>query len=489
MLAVLWCWLKRNSHIILLVLVAFFLRAIPHLFMIPLLAIEEDVHWLFVYKLMNGNFSAVFSYPHSVHFLVGGIRIFFSLPAGIVESYINPILGALTIPCIIFFMKGLKNTTRLGEIVIGILLVCLDVHIYRSCVWQSTEILALNFLFLMLGCLVRQKMLSAFFFLLLETQTHYLSLIIGGIVFIMYGLILFKPKGKLILCLSMLGLGVSAYVFFPYTMSADRFLYTVECFNPTNVVILYSISDLLLGFVAFPLTIICLLCLLYFIWISKFTIVKIFNITVVGLAFLSTIFFNPLLIGPFRLVLYGAVMGCVCLTFLLIKLKTRMLILILSSLCLMSLLAVYPNGLYSIQLVDKVSTQEEIQAISYFVNHTDNFYIGNVATDLLNYGIFMYVTKYEEFSNPLLVGEEIQKRRLPVLQPPENWWQVEQVKYIFWSKRMERNAVFYGIENDTSRFFYEIEPVPDLWCNHVNFTLIYNEEGVKIYERINYDNK
>lgn len=488
-LAVLWSWLRRNSHILLITSIAFFLRAIPHLFMIPLLAIEEDVHWLFVDKLMNADFTGVLSYPHTMHFLVAGIRTIFLIPPGVVETYINPILGALTILCVLFFLKGFSNVHRKHEIVVGVLVMCSEVQIYRSCVWQSTEILGVNILFLMLGFLIRRRWIPAFLLLLIETQTHYLSLLIGGIVFLVYGLLYLPAKRKFLLCFSFLGLGIIAYVFFPYTMSTGRFLYTVECFNPSNFTMLYSINDYFLTLTAFPVTIICLLALLFYTLKQQSNLIlRMFGLIVNSLALLAVLFYNPLLIGPFRLVIYGSLAGSICLAFFLVKLKKQMLVLVLLGLSVLSLVAVYPNGLYKVQLIDKVSTQEEIRAVYWFVDRI-KFNIANVATDLLNYGILMYVTKYKEFDNPLIVGEEIEKRRLPVLQPPEDWTKIQQISYIFWSRRMEKNAVTYDVNNSTGRFSYKIEPIPDIWCDSPEWVNIYNVSGVKIYERTNSNNK
>lgn len=488
-----WFWLKENKHILFFTPLAFILRAIPHMFMIPLLAIEEEFHWLFVGSLLNGDFSSVFRYPHSVHFLVAGVRWIFSIPPGFVESYIYPVLGALLIPCMVYFLRGLQVSKK-TEIITIVLITFLEIHIYRSTTWSGDEILAVNLLVLQFGLLTRKKWIPSFVILLLLTQTHYLALSVGVLVITIYGYLCFELKNKILLTLGLIAVGVVAVVFFPYTMSIRRFEYTFQRFNLMNTFLLYSPQELLGAIILYPITVICLFSLLFYIVKGDKVLLKILGVVVYFLTFIALIFYNPVLIGPYRLVIYGGLAGVICVSITFSRLfPTKVIILILIVLSSLSLLTVYPNGLYKVQSLNLVATNEEVEA-AYWISCLENFVVANVATDLTNYGILIYISNYYiKSSEPLRSPSELVVTKNPVTEPPKNWEGLNQTKYIFWSKRMEKEGLFYNLkafENSFERITYYVDPIPDLWYNNSNFTLIYDSTltypntGVKIYEKI-----
>jgi len=473
-------------------MLAFVLRAIPHMFMIPLLAIEEEFHWLFVERLLNGDFSSVFRYPHMVHFLVAGIRWILFIPSGFIESYIYPFLGALLIPCIVYFLRGLHVSKKI-EITTIVLITFLEIHIYRSVVWSGDEILAINLLFLLFGLLSRKKWIPSFIILLFLTQTHYLALSIGVLVVTIYGYLQFKMKNKILLTLGLIIVGVVAVVFFPYTMSIRRFEYTFQRFNLMNTVFLYTPHELLGSIFLYPITVICLLFLLYYIVKGDNFLLKILGIVIYCSSFVALIFYNPVLVGPYRLVIYGGLTGVICISIMLNKwFSTKSIILILIVFSSFSLISVYPNGLYKVLWLNYVATNEEVEA-AYWVNNLENFVVANVATDLTNYGILIYISSYYiKTSEPLSSPSELVIAESPITESPEKWEGLNQTKYIFWSKRMEKEGLFYNLkafENSFERVTYYTNPVPDIWWNNSNFTLIYDSTlvypntGVRIYEK------
>ena len=58
------------------------------------------------------------------------------------------------------------------------------------------------------------------------------------------------------------------------------------------------------------------------------------------------------------------------------------------------------------------------------------------------------------------------------------------IKYAFISERMKQEGMF--IQFTETRTIHSRRPVIDIWNNNINWKLVYDNHGVKVYERLDY---
>ena len=202
---------------------AFFLRAIPHLFYIPVLAIEESGQLLFALRLNAGDTGALLAYPHFHIALVVLLHRLTAVSMETIGAFIVPFLASLTVFPIYYLAKNMGGGLPLLS---AIMFPFVDILIYRSIYLGHAEAVGILFLSLLLLAYVKRKWVFVGFLALALTQIHVLPLIVG-IGTIMFDQLFFQGKFSLkrivIPSLVVGGSTVALFLVFPYGYASGSF--------------------------------------------------------------------------------------------------------------------------------------------------------------------------------------------------------------------------------------------------------------------------
>lgn len=505
---------KTQCLLFVLVAVAFFYRAYPHLFLVTRwLACEEDYQWAIVKELVEnkGVTKQIGFQPFFEHYLIYYFVSVFPIDPIRVCQYINPLAGAVTI--IPLYLIGKRYLTKQKTLLFCILIVFSEVAFYRTAKFGTTEGFSL---FLALWALYfyvqsdRAKINYVFCFciLFLSLNTHLLPFICMVAV-IGLNTIAFRPAKEKIL--TILCIVFVAFLIYSPLSPAQRSMpylrptYMFSKIDAANIVTLYDIAELVeWGGTTF------LGSLALFVTFALQTLKSRFqNITQqpnVFLSFLmvsmvlfahSWIGYNGAIYSPVRLIVFLVVPVAFFAVRSLTLFKTPY-VLALSAL----MVSAATLGCHTVLWVGDSVTAGEYKAVEELVElhifdpyeSTNEWFVDLSAQAMMK--------PYEDlewnlYPDPETLETDIDNasaavyRARALIAKSESIETVDAKKalsrfsHVFLSERMAANGYFrdlQGLEVFSGRTYYLHVPVRDLWANSTDWELVYDNYGVKVYE-------
>jgi asparagine N-glycosylation enzyme membrane subunit Stt3 len=486
--------LERRQRIIALLIViaviAFFIRASPHLFFIPQWSPEEEYNYLIVKELISiGSTFQIGSYPIFGHLIVFGIYTISgnSISPVVISQYINPVFGALTVIPLFFLIKKLSNEKT--ALLASIFWTFSETVFYRTSTFSSTEAIAFFLTISALYLYTRKKYVPASILIGLAFYTHLLPAVFAVLIIFTHQFYIRSIKIKVLSIISISAMALFLLSpFNPHQRLASVIEPTVLIthFNPSNI-FLYSFSDILIGLSVFLGTV--ALGLLTIISLVKYKIQNKLVFSMLIVAFLVFVFswivYSPNIFAPPRLTFYFIIPLSFFASVLIVKsyqptfIKYGVVALIVSLMLCSSIV-----GLRSMIWVQNSATNDEYSAL----DDLQNLGLLNINPSRWwsDYPIRISITSRASLTNPDMsinsaVNEtDVINSSAQLADQNATLNQNTLFKYVFFSERMKKES-FFTVYTD-NRTAQIREPLHDIWSNSSIWHLIYYNYGVKVYE-------
>ncbi len=201
---------------------AFFIRSIPHLFFVPVLAGEEPGQFIFAVMLNQGDTHAVLAYPHLHIALTVAIHRLTTIPLETVAAFIIPLFASLSVYPIYFLARNLGGGT---PFLAPLALVFLDIHVLRSIHLVNVETMGIVVMLIMLLAYAKRKWPLTVILALGLTQIHLFPFAVG-VATIMLDQLLYQGNFKrglgIVAGLSAVSVLMLLFVF-PYGIASRHF--------------------------------------------------------------------------------------------------------------------------------------------------------------------------------------------------------------------------------------------------------------------------
>jgi len=445
-------------------------------------------------------------YPIFEHQVIAYFSQIFHIDPISLSIIFNPLISALTaIPIFLIFRKYLKD----GQSLLISLFWCLSEAVfYRSAGFYTTEPLSLFFMFFALYFYTRKNYVGVASFAVLSLITHLLPFAFLSATIFAEKFIFGSRKFQIISILGIVSTAIFVYSpLNPYRriVSILDINYMMSKFNIGNIFNLYDLNTLKSGVMLFYgtliLIVITMFCVIQLVGqrlsifsgdlklnLDAATKISISMLLVsFGLVAFSWIVYNSMLFAPPRLLLFTIVPLSFFVVFWInqpaVHGRSRiMLIFVICSMMVCSSFAGSQTMLWSNNSLTKNEylALDEIQqtfgfdrAIVWWCDYPINTEItSRVRNDVI----------WEVNISPSVMIEYFKK----VSQENSTLSNdtIHIIKYAFISERMKQEGMF--IQFTETRTIHSRRPVIDIWNNNINWKLVYDNHGVKVYERLDY---
>lgn len=465
-----------------LCLLGFFIRAIPHLFIIPFLGVEEGSILYFAKVLNTGNFMYISKYPHFHIIFIVCLHRLTTLPLERVMFFWSPFVGSLSIFVVYHIAKSLNYNI---PILTSFLLTFLDIHIYRTTYTNSSESTAILIFLIFLYFFIKKKTLYYIPILFLLPFAHLLPFIIG-VCLLFVNLVL--PVGQLRKrwkhsLIFLLGLCIVGIVSLSgYGLAQLKILQVFDKFNLRNLYILYNFPE----FVIILTTLLGSSVLFLVNFIREFRrrgLLLQMNCIMLVFIFFFWLFYLATVISPFRVLVYIGLVSVISFSSIKLSKKTVLFVVVIA---VVMLISVSTNGWREHNHLSYNVTKEEIIALEWLREYDEKVNFFNLVYDDtgMETVVALYKPLLEPFSNESTVTGVwrstditlfIETEDVSVLDPYTK-------EYGIYSQRVGQ-AWVYRRKLENGRIDYFSKPMPDVWKNVDKWMLIYDKQGVKIYAR------
>jgi len=473
---------------------------IPHLMVYRWIACEEEL----VYRVVDdiivlGQPREGFNlYNPLTTYGVAYLHLITRISPIFLAQIFNPLMGALTLIPLFFLAKNLIG--KKGALIASLFYTFSEVTFYRTSTFGSVEPIGILFAITTLYFYQTKKYVLSGLAYFLTFEGHILPFIwVSGALF--FDAFFFGSIKKKILFLIVVTVGILALYspFLPYQavknlIQPESMLKDVDV---TNIFRLYSFTDLI--FVGIPtfggtavVGLIFLCCSLKYKKgiIKEVSFSMLFSsICLFVLAYISQ---NAVLISPVRVLLYLFIPMSFYSAKLISSLNQKQSIVLVSVMVLVSILS-YPSGFERVLWVPYSLTEGEYTAIadiSYLILDKSNWYSDYPAS------IALLAASSRDWKGigvpPENVAGYIERIRETgkIIDSTKNANNTEAFdqygfKYVFYSQRMAEDAMFLQfLVPPSGRNIYFHQPLNDIWAGSSNWKMIYDNNGVKVYERI-----
>ena len=490
--------MKRNNlvKLVCLAFAAFFIRAIPHLFIIPYVGIGEGYMFIFAERLSRGLYFSLNQYPHTAILGVVVLHKLTRLPIITCGSFWSPLMSGLSAVVMYFVLRDLMGVKK--PFLPTLLFVCLDSHIYRSTLFTSAaEATGILFLLIFVWVYSTKSKFSSVFLLPVLLWTHLIPFGIA-IIFIFSDVVNnINQKGKIY---AIIGVGIISIVAFlifnPYGLFFGHIQFATDFFS-ADILSKINVEDVFLLFSTFLGTIIMFgMCLV----LSERRGPVLVPSVLVALLGVLSLFWYSTMVSPFRVIVYAGMLGVMGYSKIAETrdINPRFTILLL----ILMLAQVSCFGWRNHNRVFDVVTHDEYDMIKWLKGSDPKVWYGHIYWD--NSGDDLLVL----LLIPIKVNPGIDENILPNkwLYTPELVDSTEgnvdnntegyvvntttggypRFKYVIYSDRFANRALFRFIERG-NRIIYGRYPIADTWANDPNWEVVYENPGGKIYKRSDHE--
>lgn len=478
----------------LLVVIGFFVRAVPHLFFIPMWSPEEEYNYQIVNQLYTlGQTTQLGTYPVLGHLTVYALHLVTQINPVLISQYFNPMFGALTLIPLFLLVRKISNEKV--ALVSSIFWAFSEAVFYRSAIFSSTEMFAFFITTCILYLYVNKKYVPAILLIPLVFYTHLLPAFFISLVIFLHQFIIRSKKIKLLMTVPF----ASVIIFLLSPLNPHQRMLSVidpavllSHFSVSNVSI-YSLNDLSFGITIFLGTLI--LGALTVVSLIKYKTQNTFIFTMLLAATLLFIFswivYSPSVFAPPRLTFYFIVPFIFYASLLITKFNISgirmpyiwtyavigsiVLMMVMSSVCGAQTMLFYQNSV----------TKEEYKALDDLI--ALNVFTINPGYWWSDYPVRISITAITTITSPnisptLAVNESRNINSSMQLADQNATLNPDTIyRYVFFSERMEQESFFTVFTYN--RTLQVRQPLHDVWVNSTMWTLIYQDHGVTVYER------
>ena len=424
-------------------------RSYPHILIPRLFPSGESNNLAYVFWLVNhgGRAYDVFHVPHLEFYLVYFLHL---LGANVerVSFVINPIIGGCSVFAFYFFIS--KIISQKGALRASALFTFSETMFYRTCHFGSTEALGIFFMFVFFGLYVRKHFISSILILAVVPLAHVLPFLFIVLVVCLDLLLKGKILPALMICTISLIFLFNSFIS-PHRALTKKFLESISFSRAFSKMFLFSPLELVVSSRFYLGTVMMLLLAL--VGFRKWERIEQEMILVSLVMFVgSTLFYDAGVISPMRITPYISIpLFSIC-----AKVITKKSIII--GLVVSMIVSPLIGGTDRFVWLSDAITEEEIVAIEWF-EAEGHFEQGRIIYLYCDLPVKQYVQLYSY-------------KKVNITHP----------KYVFISERMSKRS-FSLIMQEGKRTLDLRVPMEDVWSNSPSWKLIYDEQGVKIYER------
>ncbi len=481
--------MKRNDIIKLLGLafIAFFIRAIPHMFIIPYVGVEEGYMFLYAKRISSGFYFDLQQYPHTAILGVVMLHKLTQLPIMIIGSMWSPLMGGLSTIVTYFILRDVINVKNPFW---GVLLfVGLDSHIYRSTLFATSAEATGIFLMLVFVWVYHKKNKFLSFLLLpVLLWTHLIPFFVS-IIFIFSDIFTDTNWDKrMYTIMGVVIISIIAFVVFsPYDSAFIKIGYIANSFdidilskiNMEDVSVL--ISTLLGTLILFGLSII-------FGDKKKVFFVPLVLITLIGI--LSLLWYS-LMISPYRVMVYVGILGIMGFSSI-VKVQSISRYTAIFLVILMVTQVSCIGWERHLQVFDGI-THDEYEMVEWLIGYDFRVWYSEVYWDDIGIELLALMMVPVEWDSDVVNNTEYStwKRPFQLVDHTDGYIIVldsvtsSRTKYIIYSDRFARAAMFRFPER-AGRAIYRRYSIVDIWESDPGWEVVYEGSGGKIYKRSDY---
>lgn len=490
--------LRRDDAVKLLGLagLAFFIRAIPHMFIIPYVGIEEGYMFIFAERISNGVLFELKQYPHTAILGVVGLHKLTQIPIVVCGSMWAPLMGGLSTVVMYFVLRDVVNVKNpfWGTL----LFMSLDSHIYRSTLFgnaaEATGILLM--LIFVWVYYTRSKFLSVLLipFLL---WTHLITFGMS-IIFIFSDIVVGMDWSKRIF--TILGVGIMSvialFVFSPYNLAFANVEYIIRNFN-IDILSKISTEDISLLISTFLGTIIMFGVSIVFGDRKKIPFIP---LVLVGLVGIFSLFWYSMMVSPYRVMVYAgmlAIMGCSRV------IETRGIgQYLIICLTILMMIQVSCFGWRTHNKIFDAVTHDEYEMVKWLKENDSCVWYSEVywddpGTDALVLmfdagGIKPDVDNVMEYKGWKETPELVKLNDEHGVSDTEEYFvnrtsgRFPRIKYVIYSDRFAKRALF-RFPDRAGRMIYRRYSIVDIWKSDPDWEVVYEAPGGRIYRRCDYE--
>jgi hypothetical protein len=515
-------------------LIAFLVRAYPHISVIDVLGAEEASLYVSCLRILSGDFSKLGSYPHTAIFLTIILKSLTRISLISAVKVYSPLISAITTFVLYKTLNESLTIPRFESSLVTWVFVFLDSHIYRSTEYTgSAEVTAI-------------LLTTIFFYLWFDERTMYALLVLPFIlithliVFILPATYIFSciitnnrttTKQKALGLVTIAGILLIMSPFLPIDYALQHVLNGFDISILTLItkygqadfdIVMSSLFGTATLFVGFGILMPILLKLIKIdINIKQLTTTN--WLYILGLVTLTAI--NTTVISPYRLFSHVGILGLFSLSLFFIptpdKHFNREKSFLTIMLCGLMFTQVITTGWYQHNWIHAYGTDEEIVMIEWLTDYhfkefdeklcysqlfwddsgvalslytnppplsLDPFNLTNQNNTNTNNGTSTNnntqdYNNYTKDYNMWFSWITVKQKMINGTFSPEELHEV--FVYVMYSDRFSEQALF-RLPNDSDRLVYSTYEIPDYWIGHPDWELIYNDIGGKIYRNIYY---
>lgn len=488
-------WAEQHWSVVLLCLVitGTFLKAYPHMTIPELMPSDEYASWSLFEHLFRYDQPVGYSIvPYLEYILAYTVHLTTGLDSITIAKFINPVIGGLCV--LAFYYLAIGIMPQREALLSSLLFTFSEPFFYRSCFFGSTEILGFLFLFIFFGLYTRKKYLWMIPTVVLMGYSHVLPLIFSVCV-VFFDMVLTKKKYKWAGILLILGIMILVGPFGPHRRLIFNFYKVVSernwSIHTLSNLFIYGLEELilvgLLGYLGFVT--------LFIIAVPKFRQWTGFEkvALIVGIvSFLgSFVVYDTTIIGPRRFIVY------ITIPLLLVVPRIVNRKILVPILVVPMIISPLIGGMNNFLFYGDSITSEELEATQwlgdngYWLTRSEMWFGDWVVLQCIQSNVYVAVKKTYNYSTPINVAiilleekamsryiNETGSQNTTTFQSTDSW------DYVFISDRMRREGLFIipyyfkGRRPTVVRM-----PVVDIWEGSSSFRVIYNKNGVTIYER------
>lgn len=465
-------------------LLAFLIRFYPHGFVIPYIGKEEGGLIMYSQRIVDGDFRFVRNLPHVSIVSVAILHILTRFPITMCAFVWNPLMGALST---IVFYYILKNVLDVSEPWTGTLLfVFLDSHIYRTTIFgSSSEGTAIFVLLLFVYSYFHVNKIVSLVLLVIIPWIH--IIVFGvGMLFVVVDQFFIKQRittKKSILLLSVVGIVI---LFFLYVLP-----YRFVVLDVAVRFRLLSLNQLLevLKTRMFPILFTTLLgtCILFcvsaYYFIRKRNLVSYVFVLIIPILTVLTLLSSSHM-SPYRMLPFVGIIGIM--SFSLLNVKWKKLVVV--GLVLVMVFQVTFYGWDINNHIHDGVTLEEVKMVEWLKKRNPECVHYNVLWDDSGKQLLLYKMPIDYYNPPDREGR--QKDWELFMQLKEQLVNgtlligyESSINYIMYSDRFASQA-FIVSQQEHGQILYGHYEIEDMWANSTLWKVIYDDEGGRIYERV-----
>lgn len=474
--------------------VAFFIRAYPHLFLIPQWSPEEEYNFMIVNELcIKGSTNYLGAYPVFGHLIIWLVNFLTGINSAFISQYFNPFFSALTIIPLFLFVQ--KISSRQTAFLASVFWAFSEAVFYRSAIFSSTETFAFFLAMFALYFYVKKQYVPTIILMCFAFYTHLLPAFMIFLTIFLHQFIIRSRKIKF-LSIAILT-GVVLFLFSPLNPHQR----IVSVLNPSVLfnhfslsnVFVYSMQDLVMGLTIF-LGII-LLGLITIISLIKYRVQNklVFSMLIISICtfIFSWIVYSPNIFAPPRLTFYFVIPFSFYASLFIINFSIRrktllkilkcsvvvfvLVAMVISSICGAQTMLFYQNSVTNNEYLALHELQElgllNINPSYWWSDYPVRISITSIVV-ITNSSIPITTTVNETsvINNSTRLADQN-----GTLNPDTIF------KYVFFSERMEKESFFTVFTNNRTQQIRV--PLHDVWANSSMWQLIYYNHGVKVYEK------